>query len=456
MSQSSQTDSVERSAPVFTTSHALAWLRSFEGLVRADADHLCTLVSEEIGKSEWEAFSSELMPLMASIRWHRRHAGRLLRPKPLRGGAFWQRSQRAMLHRAPVGTVGIIATWNYPIQLLGVQLVQAVVAGNRVVVKPSEHAPRCQGRLLELAARAGLDEDRLRLTPATREAGAELLEDPALDHVVFTGSTEVGRLVAGRCADGLLSSTLELSGRDSAIVLADADPELAADSIWNALVMNAGQTCMAPRRILVETPVREAFLDRLRPRIEATDPVRLVQTSEVERCAALVRDAVAAGGRAVVDPAASTEDRTIRPTAVLDCPLEAELIEGGHFGPVLAVVECTDLDAILALHGRFRQRLATSVFTRSPARIEALATRFGSGILTLNDCVIPSGHPAVPISGHGESGWGSSHGATGLLELTRPVAVSRTGRFMRLPTEVPGPGIQSFLRRIMRRSSPTR
>jgi acyl-CoA reductase-like NAD-dependent aldehyde dehydrogenase len=429
------------------------WLKRFERLLRGDVDHLCTVVSREMGKSEWEVFSSELMPLMASIRWHRRNLRGLLRPRRLRGGAFWQLSQHQRLHRVPLGTVGIIATWNYPLQLLGVQLIQALTTGNQVLVKPSEHSPESQLRLLELAREAGMDREMLRWTEATREAGAALLEEETLDHLIFTGSTRVGRIVARACADRMISSTLELSGRDSAIVLADADPKLAAVSIWNALVMNAGQTCMAPRRVLVEAPMYRRFIEALEEVVSVTPAVRLVQPEEVHRCLELVREAVTEGGCCLGGPVESHDEHTMKPMAVVDCPPDARLVEGDHFGPVLAVVSCENFPEILERHAQCDQKLATAVFTHSVKRVEQIAGGFESGIVTLNDCVLPSGHPAAPISGRGASGWGASHGAEGLLQLTRPVVVSRTGRFMRLPSEVPGEGIQQFLRRIMRRGA---
>jgi acyl-CoA reductase-like NAD-dependent aldehyde dehydrogenase len=427
-----------------------AWLRRFGDTLGRHVDELCTLVSSELGKSEWEVLSTELMPLVASVKWHRRSLRRALRPRTLRGGAIWQLSQRHRLHRVPKGTVGIIATWNYPLQLLGIQLVQAIAAGNRVVVKPSEQAPRSQLRLLELARDAGLDGDRLRWTEATREAGAQLLEEP-LDHVIFTGSTEVGRIVARTCADRLISSTLELSGRDSALVLADADPELAARSIWNGVVMNAGQTCMAPRRVLVDHSVSVRFTDELARLSKCTEPVRMVRPEEVSHCLRLVRDAEAAGGRSLADHAEPVDERTIRPTAVVDSPPDCELSAGRHFGPVLAVTSCQDLDEMLELHGACGQKLATSVYARSREQVGQLTEVLGSGVVTFNDTVVPTGHPAAPITGRGESGWGASRGLEGLLELTRPVVVSRTGSFMRLPTDQPGPKIQEFLRRMMRR-----
>ena len=181
----------------------------------------------------------------------------------MRGGAWWSIGQRHQVERVPLGRIGIIATWNYPVQLLGVQLVQALAAGNRVVVKPSERTPRTQALLLDLARRAGLPEGTLDVLPATRDAGAAMLQHAEMDHLVFAGSTAVGRRIAEAAARRLLPSTLELSGRDTAFVLADADPALAARTIWSAVTMNAGQTCMAPRRVLVDSRVYERFLAAL-------------------------------------------------------------------------------------------------------------------------------------------------------------------------------------------------
>ncbi|MFM7799307.1 MAG: aldehyde dehydrogenase family protein, partial [Planctomycetota bacterium] len=236
----------------------------------------------------------------------------------------------------------VIATWNYPLQLVGIQLTQAVVAGNRVVVKPSERSPRSQRMLLDLAraaaSAAGLPPDTVTSAEATREAGRELLERERFDHVVFTGSTAVGREVALACARTLTPSTLELSGRDSAIVLADADPKLAARSIWHAATMNAGQTCMAPRRALVDRAIYQRFLDALRPLAASARPVRLADPSMADRCVQLAEAAVQAGGRSlrgVIEPANAG---SMRPLCVESCPRDTELFEGDHFGPVLAVV----------------------------------------------------------------------------------------------------------------------
>ena len=237
----------------------LTWLRGLQGRVSARTDALVDLVSAEVGKSRWEALATDVLPLVDAIRWHRRNAARVLAAAPVGGRPWWMMGMSHRIERVPVGHVAIIATWNYPVQLLGIQLVQALVAGNRVTVKPSERSPRSQVALLEIFSE-GLPGGTLSWTPSDRVAGEALLRDRRFDHVVFTGSTEVGRIVAETCARTLTPTTLELSGCDSALVLDDADPALAARGIWDAITMNAGQTCMAPRRAIVDARVWPRFI----------------------------------------------------------------------------------------------------------------------------------------------------------------------------------------------------
>ena len=426
-----------------------AWAGRFGRLVAADQEGLARLVGEEIGKPAWETLVAEVMPLVASARWHARRGGRLLSDRRLPGRPWWMFGQSARVRRVPLGRVGIIATWNYPIQLLGIQILQAVMAGNRVVVKPSERSPRSQRRLLELARAAGLPEGVLESTASDREAGVALLADPDLDHLVFTGSTSVGRRVATAAAERMLPTTLELSGCDSAIVLADADPVLAARSIWNAVVFNAGQTCMAPRRVLVHEDVAPAFAAAIVPLAAGAGLRPMIDLPAAEHHRRLVEDAVARGGRiAAMSPDRQT-DRRARPQVVLDCPVDAEAFSADHFGPLLAVRAWREEADLLDLHRRGGRHLATAVYTRYEPNADRLVRELGGGLVTINDCLVPSAHPATSIAPVGESGWGVSRGIEGLLAMTRPVMVTRTGRW-RPPTGEPDARAKRFLEGLVR------
>lgn len=425
----------------------LAWTARFRRLVAGSGQTLIGLAGQELGKDRFETLTSEIVPLLASCRWHERHARRVLRPRRPIGGSVWQLGQRHRVERAPLGRVAIIATWNYPVQLLGVQLVQALVGGNSVVVKPSERTPRTQLALLEMALAAGVPGDRLRWTEPDREAGARLLAEETFDHVVFTGATPTGRAIAGTLAGKLTPSTLELSGQDSALVLGDADPDLAARSIAYAATLNSGQTCMAPRRVIVHRSLAEPLVDGLRREFGARAPLPL-DPAEFQRCRALVEEAVNAGGRLVAPP----EDvgTGVRPAIVADCPPGTALAAGAHFGPAVAVLTAASDEEIVALAGRYGRRLATSVFTRDTRRARRLAPELGSTTVTINDCVIPTGHPGVSIGGRGESGWGLTRGEAGLLAMTRPVYTSRTGRRIRTPLTPPSARTAARVERFIR------
>lgn len=441
--------------PLVPLSARAAWAAAFERRIVGREHDLVAAVRTDIAKPEWETVTQDILPLVASIRWHRDHAARILGPRKVGGGPWWLLGQRHWSQRLPLGRVLVIATWNYPLQLLGIQLVQSVMAGNRTLVKPSERAPRSQRMLVELARAAlqdaGLPQDLVQATDATREAGREVLERERFDHVVFTGSTAVGREIAAACARTLTPTTLELSGRDSAIVLADADPALAARSIWHAATMNAGQTCMAPRRALVDRAVYARFLDAMRPLAAAARPLRLADAAMAERCAALARDAVAAGGRSLGGTLEPADHGTMRPLAIESCPRSAELFAGDHFGPVLAVVPTDGIDDALAAHRAVGQHLATAVFGGDPDRIladAAFLAALGSNVVTVNDAILPTGHPGTSIEGRGPSGWGASRGEAGLRALSREVACSATSRRLRAPLEEPDARGKRWLRRL--------
>ena len=431
------------------TASELAWVRRYRILLAREADALCKVVADELGKPAFETLASEIIPLLSACRWAEKRANRLLRPRRVPGGGVFQLGQSHRVARAPLGDVAIIATWNYPLQLLGVQLVHAVVGGNRVWVKPSEKTPRSQGLLLDLAVRAGLGPERLVRTKADRAAGERLLAENRFDHVVFTGSTEVGRSIATTTAATLTPSTLELSGSDSAIVLGDADIGLAARSIGFALELNAGQTCMAPRRVLVERAVFERFAGAFRAALAEPRERTTPRPDECARTRSLATQAVEACNGAWM----SGEDG--EPPFVVGWSVGREysasgLFLGSHFGPGIAVIAVDSSDQALAVHRTIPQRLATAVFTRETRRAETMVSRLGSTVVTINDCVIPTGHPGLGIGGIGDSGWGVSRGEQGLLSMTRPVFVSRTSRFVRTPTAEPSDAVKRRIARVVR------
>jgi len=378
-------------AQIPTLSDRLTWLRAFRDAVRESHPTLCALASEEVGKPTFEAMVADIMPLVASMNWHLKRAKSILKPRRVGGGGLFGFGHSVERQRLPVGRVLIIATWNYPVQLVGIQLVQAVVAGNAVVVKPSERAPRTQALLLELAIRAADAIPSMRgsieCRSATREEGRRVLAEEHFDHVVFTGSTAVGRAIAEVCAPRLIPTTLELSGSDTAFVLADADARAAARAVFMGFTANAGQTCMAPRRALVMREAYAAFCDELARLVAGAKRVALVDAGAAEASQRAANAAISAGGRSIAGALEPASGRTMRPVAVL----------------------C------------------------------------GSSLVHFNSVLLPSAHPGIVITGTGASGWGGSRGETGLVALTREVFVTRTSSLVTAPLDEPSAKIQQFL-----------
>lgn len=419
----------------------LAWLRSFRRGVSADRDNLCTLIERDMGKPRHDALVQDIVPLLAACVWLERRATAILRGRRLGWGGVWTLGQSHRLLRVPLGHVGIIATWNYPVQLLGVQLIQALVAGNRVTVKPSENAPLSQMRLLKIAVESGdAAYPPLWWTAPTREAGGRMLRESRFNHVVFTGSTGVGRSIAQWAAETLTPTTLELSGNDSAFVLADADTALAAKSIWAAITMNAGQTCMAPHRAFVLRPAYRSFIKALSPLAAGARPADLVNESAAARVWDVTTATLGSGtARSLSGVAEPPIGRCLTPVALVDCRGHEPAVMGEHFGPLLSVVPVDSVEESLRIHRGVPQHLSASIYTRNTGVARGLTTdlasRLGTGIVTINNTALPTAHPALAITGNGESGWGTSRGTDGLLAMTRALYVSATSPTIRPPVD---------------------
>lgn len=404
-------------------------MRAFRRLLVQRTDDLCAAVAADIGKKPLEVLGGELLPLAEACRFLQQEAPRLLRPRRIPGRLrpAWMWGQRDDVYRRPRGVIGLIGTWNYPLFLNGVQILQALTAGNAMLWKPSELAPKSAAALAGLLTTAGFPDDLVIVLENTRAAGAALLE-ASIDHVVFTGSAETGRLVARRLAERLISSTLELSGCDPQFVLADADVKLAARAAWFGATLNGGQTCIAVRRAFVHRSVYDPFCAALRELSADAKPVRLAQRSQVQLAARLVSEALAEGGRFLHPSMALPADGLDCPALVIaDARPQMALCREASFAPLLAILPFEDLDEAMRQADRCPYHLAASIFSDQPRQVDELAAQLSGGTVAINDVIMATAHPATPFGGQGASGWGVTQGAEGLLEMTVPQVVSRRG-----------------------------
>jgi acyl-CoA reductase-like NAD-dependent aldehyde dehydrogenase len=432
-------------------------VREFRHLLVEHADGLTAAVEADVRRPPDEVVGTDLLPVAAACKFLLAEAERVLRPKRVGGRPLWLLGTRDVVHRRPHGVVGVIGTWNYPVYLTAIPVLQALVAGNGVLWKPSELTPRTAGVLHDLFTRAGLPADLLVRLPATREAGPQLAEAD-VDFVHFTGSDRVGRKLAARLGERLVPSALELSGVDAVLVLADADVRLAARSAWFGATLNAGQTCLAARRVLVQRGVYDRFVAELRPLVLAAGPVRLALASQAEQAARLVKEAEGKGATLLspsplggeglgvrgeppgVDEALATHPRPLSPkgrgeeevypTAVLSPTADLALCREASFAPLVAVVPFDDADQAVSAHNACPFGLGAAVFTADIAEGQRLAAELRAGAVVVNDVIVPTAHPATPFGGRGASGWGSTQGAEGLLGMTAPQVVTvRKGAF---------------------------
>jgi acyl-CoA reductase-like NAD-dependent aldehyde dehydrogenase len=414
-------------------SQRLSRVRAFRHLLVVEADRLRGAVAEDVGKAPEETLGGDILPLADACRFLEKEASRLLRPRHVsswRHRPLWLWGQQDTVYRRPRGVVGIIGTWNYPLLLNGVQILQALTAGNAVLWKPSELAPRSAEVLLDLLLGAGFPSRLIQGLPASREAGAELIE-ASIDHLVFTGGVHTGRVIARRLGERLISSTLELSGCDAQFVLADADVELAARAAWFGTTVNRGQTCIAVRRAFVQRSLYPTFRACLEKRVAEAPPLPLLLPAQVEQALRLAASAQEQGASLLGgESKGAVEARNCPPLVLADVRPEMDLCREASFAPILALIPFAGVDEALGMEEQCRFALGASIFTRDLAQATDLARRLRAGVVTVNDVIVPSAHPATPFGGRGSSGWGVTQGAEGLLEMTVPQVVStRGGRF---------------------------
>ncbi|MFO0796988.1 MAG: aldehyde dehydrogenase family protein [Gemmataceae bacterium] len=391
-------------------------------LVVARVEALVAAAAEDVGRSRVDVIGTELLPTGAALKFLERSAARTLAPRRVGRTPLWLLGCRDTVHRRPWGVVGVIGTWNYPIYLNVGPIAQALVAGNGVLWKPSELAPRTAAVTAQLFADAGFPAGLLTTLPATREAGPQLA-DADVDYVLFTGSDGVGRKLAARLGERLIPSTLELSGVDAMFVLADADVRLAARAAWFGLTLNRGQTCLAVRRVFVHRSRLAEFQAELDPLLKGAGPAALVTPGQGALHARLVADAVQRGATALGGDGPS-------PTLLLNAAPDAAVCREAAFSPVCAVLPFDDVDTALSQAAASPFGLGASVFTADTRAAAELAARIPAGSVTVNDVIAPTAHPETPFGGRGASGWGVTQGPEGLLALTVPQVVSvRRGTF---------------------------
>ncbi len=392
-------------------------LRRRLGMIRATRLGLVRAMPRLLDGFDWgrppaETLAAEILPLTEAARFLEREATRILASRrPPGRRPLWLAGVRAEIRREPCGVVLILAPGNYPLLLPGVQILQALAAGNAVCVKPAKGRAAPMRLFAELLREAGLPEHVLQVLDEAPSAG-EAAVRVGFDKIVLTGSATTGARVLAAAAPNLTPCVMELSGNDPLFVLPGADLDLVANCVAYGLRLNDGATCIAPRRVLVRHADADALEQRLQARLSGPPVVRSV--------AELRQRAEAAGARALTSDGplvlAGTTAAVRRDAAAL-------------FASVTCLVRVADEDEALAVAAETGYALGATVFGPEDAALR-FAARLDAGSVVINDLIVPTADPRLPFGGRRRSGFGVTRGAEGLLEMTVVKTVSiRRGRF---------------------------
>ncbi len=392
-----------------------------------------TIVSET-GKTYEDAELAELAYAANAFGFWAKHAPEYLADERVKSGQMLVKGKKLILRFGPLGLIGVIGPWNYPLTNSFGDCIPALAAGNSVILKPSEVTPLTSLMMAEGLRECGLPDDVLQIATGRGETGRALIEE--VDMVMFTGSTATGRKVAEAAARRLIPVSLELGGKDPMIVLSDADLERAANFAAYYSMQNAGQTCISIERVYVEAPVFDDFVGRVAEKVRALrvgppDGFGSVEVGaitfppQLEKIEAHVADAVDKGARVLTGGHSTSPGggRFYEPTVLVDVDHTMKIMTEETFGPTLPIMKVADAEEAVKLANDSPYGLGASVFTRDTERGEQIARRIETGAANVNDAMINYTALELPMGGAKESGLGSRHGAGGIRKYCSQQAI---------------------------------
>jgi acyl-CoA reductase-like NAD-dependent aldehyde dehydrogenase len=395
-------------------------------LLLDEGDKLADILTSETGRPRAEVYGNELFYLCDAIGTWAKNGARYLQPEKISPQFPLLKTKRVVSTYAPRGVVGIISPWNFPLIMTLGEALPALMAGNAVVIKPSELTPLSAIFGAEIAAKAGFPENLLQVVMGYGSTGETLIDH--VDMIAFTGSADTGKRVMRRAADRLIPVSLELGGKDPMIVLKDADLDRAAGAcVWGGLV-NCGQICTSIERVYVEEPVYQKFTDKVVEKVRAlrqgpseaeVDIGSMTSEEQLSTIAAQVDEAVARGAKALTGGRRNPElpGYYYEPTVLVEVDHSMRIMTEETFGPIIPIVKVKDPQEALRLANDSRYGLSGSIFARDKNRAWQLAEKMRCGSISINDSLVTFLVTEAPMGGCKESGFGYRHGAEGMRKF---------------------------------------
>lgn len=402
-------------------------LKSLRAALKSKQSALIKAIDQDFsGRSRCETIMADILPTLGIIDYTIKHLRKWMKPQRRHVALHFLPAKNRILMQ-PKGVVLIISPWNYPISLSILPMVTAIAAGNRVILKPSEFTPKTSELIADLV-REALPADRACVLCGGADVSISLCKLP-FDHILFTGSTNVGVEVMKNAAENLTPVTLELGGKSPAVVHADYDLATAAERIARGKLLNAGQTCIAPDYVLLPRDKVEAFvthyndvITRFYPDIQDNnDYTAIINPHHFERLKALLQDAETKGARVQVVGASTTGSsgqQKLHPHVILDASDEMQIMHEEIFGPLLPIIAYDSLDQASTYINQRPRPLALYYFDNDKQRINDFLAATTSGGAAINDTVLHFAQDDLPFGGIGASGMGVCHGHEGFKELS--------------------------------------
>lgn len=402
--------------------HRLSVLRQLRLKIARDPRVLANTV---IRDNQAETLAAEVLPLLDACRFLETQSDRILREKVVgtRGRPSWLWGNRLILRPEPVGVVLVIGPSNYPLMLPGIQILQAIAAGNAVLIKPAVHCSQPMRTLIDLAQASGLPAGVIQLMPEPPSAAGQAIRQ-GVDKVVLTGSANTGKAVSRELAESMTPSVMELSGCDAVFVLQDANLDLVSDCLLFGLTLNNSHTCMAPRRVFASNRQADEILKLLKIKIATLGPNGHAATSlhsaiAVEKILSAMKD----GAILVSDCLSESNPPELNGLAILDrVTCDMSITQADIFAPVLSMIRVESEAQALCENNKCNLALSASVFG-STASCQHFARRIPANCIVINDLIVPTADPRVPFGGRQASGHGITRGEAGLLGMTQLKAI---------------------------------
>jgi acyl-CoA reductase-like NAD-dependent aldehyde dehydrogenase len=406
-----------------------------------NADRVAQVVVSETGKTYEDAQLADIGYTANALGFWAKHAESYLADERVRSESLFALGKRLIVRHVPVGVVGVIGPWNFPLANSFGDCIPAMMAGNSVVLKPSEVTPLSSLLMDEMLRECGLPEDVYQVATGDGSTGSALVDE--VDVVMFTGSTRTGKLVMKRAAETLTPCYLELGGKDPMIVCADAAVERAANAAAYYSMNNAGQVCISVERVYVEEPVYDEFVARVKENVESLrqgpskgagsiDVGAVIFPPQLDIVSDHVRDAVDKGAKVLTGGHAREEGgRFFEPTVLVDVDHSMKCMTEETFGPTIPIMKVKDSEEAVRLANDSQYGLQASVWTRDLRKGEELARRIEAGVVCVNDAQINYTALELPMGGWKESGVGARHASGGILKYTKPQTLLITPRALK-------------------------